>query len=58
MLFLSLLHEVLLVLGGTLVTFTPDIFKRISGWPENFSTIFSTRGERHFDSSVPSPRAR
>ena len=40
MLFLSLLHEVPLVPGGTLVTFTPDIFKRISGWPENFSTIF------------------
>ena len=39
MLFLSLLHEVPL-LGGTLVTFTPDIFKRISGWLENFSTIF------------------
>ena len=40
MLFLSLLHEELLVLGGTLVTFTPDIFKRISGWLENVSTIF------------------
>ena len=39
MLFLSLLHEVPL-LGGTLVTFTPDIFKRISGWLENVSTIF------------------
>ena len=40
MLFLSLLHEELLVLGGTLVPFTPDIFKRISGWLENVSTIF------------------
>ena len=49
-----MLHEVLLVLAGTLVPFTQISLSIFSGWPDSFST----RGESHFDSDVSSPRAR